>query len=393
MMKKLLLRLSLILFLIILAFVMLPGCTDDSPARETTLPETTEFGQMLGFVPYSFLEEHDIWFGNPGAAKALYGLGHLNNQAAIEQIPEQERKETIARVTGIYIWQSLANYYEVAPLIGWDQFMVDRSIFNDNPPPWGFSVSQGNFDESLIGEKLTGQGYTKAAYGDYTYYWKNGDMGTDIQSEIGRHIMSQLNRVAVLDNTLVVAPATSIMTGVLDAMTGNVTRVIDNTACQALTDTLGDVFAAVLITPNRILEVAPGQTVPPFDLPTATDWNTLHLYDMIAMGYRDTGTERYWIISLYYADAEQAKADAAELTSRLNSYTFNSLFEQMENLPLTSRYEVGESVVKEYGNGATLTVSCRYLPEERIGSSHLVGLVMLRDLLFLAPDPTPYIKE
>ena len=46
---------SILIFITLIA-LMLPGCT---PSEEET-PVTTEFGRMLGFVPYSFLEEHDM---------------------------------------------------------------------------------------------------------------------------------------------------------------------------------------------------------------------------------------------------------------------------------------------------------------------------------------------
>lgn len=32
------------------------------------IPVNTELGQMLGFVPYSFLKERDFWFINFGKA-------------------------------------------------------------------------------------------------------------------------------------------------------------------------------------------------------------------------------------------------------------------------------------------------------------------------------------
>jgi hypothetical protein len=113
----------------------------------------------------------------------------------------------------------------LAPLTGWDWLKIDRAVFNETPPPWGFSVVEGDFNEALIGEKLTEQGYAKSEYGPYTYYHINDDMQINLESELGRMVLAQLNRVAVLDNTLVAAPDTGIMTGVLDAMTGDETSV------------------------------------------------------------------------------------------------------------------------------------------------------------------------
>jgi len=391
-MKEPVSKLSLILLLIIMVIVMLPGCSGNT-TENGEKSVNTDLGRMLGFVPYSFLEEHDIWFGDPGAAKELYGLDHLNSLEALEQLPVEERREAMGKIGGIYVPQSTGNYYQLAPLIGFDSFMINRAIFNDTPPPWGFSVIEGNFDEVLIAGKLTEQGYEQAEYGSYTYYWKNDDMKVDIRSEIGGQVLAQLNRVAVLDDMLVIAPATGIMTGVLDSMTGDASSVIGNTACQALADSLGDVLTAVLITPDRVMKLTPTQPAPPFDFAAAADWGTLHQYDMLGIGYRDDGEERYWDISLYYDDTSAAAADADELVSRLESYVFYTHIEPMENVPLTSKWEIGEPVVREYPDGATLTVSCRYLTGTTGSGSIFMVIVQARDFLFLAPDPSQYIAE
>ena len=87
-----------------------------------------------------------------------------------------------------------------------------------------------NFNEGLIGEKLTAQGYEKDTYDSYTYYRINEDMGADNDSELGEFTQSDLNRVSVLDNTLVIAPATDIMTGILDTMSGRGTEAAAATA-------------------------------------------------------------------------------------------------------------------------------------------------------------------
>lgn len=370
-----------------------PILTGSSTVQPVQALVDTQFARMLGFVPYSFLKEHDVWFGYPGKVKQLYGLEHLSSLDKLEQLPVEERREAMGRIAGIPVPQFAGNYFRLAPLIGWDGFMTHSAVFHEVPPPWGFSVIEGDFDEALIGSKLTEQGYEKANYSNYTYYWKNDDMAADIRSAIGGQVMARLNRVAVLDNTLVVAPATDIMTGVLDAMTGNVTTVIDTPVCRALVDSMGNVQGAVLIAPDRVLKITPDSEIPAFDLPGAADWSTLHTYDMVGMGFRNDGKERYWVISLYYSDTSAATADADELVSRLESYIFHTQLEHLENVPLTSKYEVGDPVIEEHPAGATLAVSCRYLPDTRGSSSLFTGVIQARDFLFLAPEPAPYTAE
>jgi len=388
---------GIIFIFVLLLTVVACGSRAETGSPAVQLVQTiadTNFARMLGYVPYSFLEENDIWYTDPGTVKERYGLEALDNVEDISQIEGEmgpEFLEFLDEFGALPIAQSYTYRYQLKPLIGWNWFNIDRAVFNETPPPWGFSVVEGDFDEALIAEKLTGQGYAKSEYGSYTYYHINDDMQINLGNELGQKVMAQLNRVAVLDSKLVVTPATGIMTSVLDAMTGDLTRVIDIPACKAVADSLGEVQGAVLITADRLFQL--DHTTPSFDLPAAASWGTLHNYSLFGTGYFDDGLERYWIISLYYDDKELAVSDSGELVSRLESYVFNTHLAQAENVSLTSKFEVGEPVVKEYSEGATLTMRCRYLPETTRSMSLFTLVVPGRDLLFLATEPATYLAE
>ena len=108
-----------------------------------------------------------------------------------------------------------------APLIGFDGWMIDRSVFTEIPPPWSFSVDEGDFDEDLIKSKLIEQGYQKVECGSGEYYSIRGDYDIDPSSQlVMMGAMASLNRIAVLDNTLVTTVATADMTDILDAISG-----------------------------------------------------------------------------------------------------------------------------------------------------------------------------
>jgi hypothetical protein len=359
--------------------------------NSTASPADATLARMLEYVPYSFLEEHDIAFSDPAAVKELYGLEGLTSREAVEQVPQEELVEKLGRLSAVPSPQAAAIRYDLAPFVGWDWLIVDRAVFHDAPPPWGFSVMEGHFDEDLIAAKLAERGYEKAAYGDHTYYRINNDMQIDMRSELGRMVMAQLNRVAILDDTVVTAPASDIMTGVLDARDGKTMSVWDDPSARAVIDSLRDAVAATLIPADRVMNVSPTQTPPPFNLPAAREWGALHSYDMVGLGYRDNGQDRYWDISLHYDAEADAEADAAELVSRLNSYVFYTGLPRAETYSLTSRWEVGKPAIEEDAAGATLTVPLRYLPGTR-GSGEIFNIIVqARDLLFLAPDPSPYL--
>jgi hypothetical protein len=115
------------------------------------------------------------------------------------------------------------------------------------------------------------------------------------------------------------------------------------------------------------------------------------------MGYKESGQERTWTISLYYSDAQAASEDAATLVTRLKSYEFGTSIQYPEGMaqsggnPLTAEFEVGEPQVQPGSTGATLSVDCRYKPQTG-SQAWLKHTYYFRDLLFLEPDPAPYVK-
>jgi len=375
---------------LLLLLSILAGCSGNTTV--VTAP-ASGLSRMMGYVPLSFLDEHDIWYTDPGAIKLRFSLPDVYTVDDIRALPDEQGPAFLNALGALPVPASQIAPHRVGDLLGWDWTGIDRAVFHDTPPPWGFNVVEGKFDEDLIAEKLLAQGYENTAYGESAFYQIRGDMEIDLQSDLGRIAMAQLNRVAVLDDALILAPATDIMTGVLDAMAGNAASVMDDPAAEAVTAALGDALGAVLITPGRLFEVAPGQDATPFDLPAAASWGRLHDYALIGLGYRDDGTDRYLDIVLYYGDKADAAADGPELVSRLESYLLSSNLDTADTIPFTSRWQVGEPVVKNYGGGATLTVSCRYLPEATVRVPSLETLVQMRDLLFLAPDPTPFLAD
>jgi hypothetical protein len=391
-----------------ITMLTLAACTSPGQVNQTAAPSVgntvvpmsqappdTRFSRMFSLTPYAFLNEHDLWFGDPGKAKQLYGFGDINSLEAYNKLSGDERKRMAADLMGVI--QLGWRWWELAPLVGYDNMMINSLIVVDIPPPWKFSISEGNFDAALIGQKLIEQGYEKKNYGNNTYYSQFDDFQLVPDSPIAA--MADLNRIAVFDNTVVTAPATGILTAILDTIAGINQSVIDNAACRSLAASLGDVLSGGFITPERVIDPAPGHSVnlPQFDFVIPQDWGLLHQYEMVGIGYKNDGSRRSWVFSLYYADSNSASADAGTLVKRLASYHFNTQYKDragttLKEMPLTGRFDVGEPAVMNYANGATLTVECRYKPETG-NNAWLQPTLMIRDLLFLAPDPSSYIKN
>lgn len=410
-MRKIISKLSILTGLLII-FIIVAGCSSGVAQNSTPIPSNaaltsappaakTEFARMLGYIPYSFLEEHDIWFSNPQKAKQLHGMTDANSSRAVMSLTNEEKKQLGEALSGIAASEhrylsDLAEYY------GYDEWMADRQVFPSVGPPWTFLFNEGDFDEALIESKLSELGYQKTDYGNQVYYLKNDDFQIDLNGRIEKMgILSAMNRVAVLDDVTISAPSTAIMTGILDAKADNEKSLMDDTAIQALTDSLGEVLCGVIIRPERVADPAPGHSIdfPLFDFQVPENWGTLHEFEMVANGYKEDGSDRTWLISLYYKDFESAKSDSDLLVTRMKSYVFGTQFTHIQNpgrtaqlAALTDRFDIGQPMVETYKEGATLTISCKFKTD--ISSDvWLYSTNLARDLLFLAPDPTPYIKK
>jgi hypothetical protein len=402
------LRPALICLLIALVALTLPGCsmiTGESiggpVGQEITM--NTEFGRMLGFVPYSFLEEHDLWFGNPGELKALYGLDDIHSIREFMDLPEETRKQVggFLSETGIS-GLPITRYPEIYDLVGFDIMSVDRALYGNVIPPRGFYILEGYFDEALIGQKLTGLGYTRIDYGSYSYYGIGDDFQINMKNPLGRLVLAAMNRMAVFDGTVIFSPVTADVTGVFDAMSGDTPSVMDNAVCRALADSLGDVLMATLTTPERIIysDLTAEEDRPVmFDFTIPADWGTLQGYEMAALGYRMEGEKRFFDIALYYKDKSNARADGQEIVKRMQTYKMGTYMGGMkkpdDSFMFTESWQPGEPVVTACGDGFVLKITCYPTSGVPRWISMLIGSsgIPFRDVLFLAPDPSEYIGK
>ena len=390
-------RTALLSLLIALVVLAIPGCSSDTTGN-SEIPVTKDFGRMLGLVPYSVLKEDDVWFINFGLAKEIHGVEDVTSIQDARDLPDERRKalsDAIEETGGLFpAWKSQE---ELLSLIGFDGLTYERIINIGIIPPRNYSILEGNFDEELITSKLTEQGYSRTEYGSYSYYGTGDDYKINLQSPLGRLVMGSMNQMAVFDDTIIISPATVYVTGILDAMAGDTPSVIDNTACRALADSLGDVITAVVTIPSRIVQIVPPENITGdvgFDFAIPDDWGTLHKYDMAALGYRAEGDKRFLEIALYYDDTGSAEADGAEIVKRMEGYILGTFLENMENIPFTEMYLPGEPEVNEYADGAVLIVACQVISEGRFGTSFHMGGVGggIRDMLILASDPSVYVK-
>jgi len=389
-------RLPLMLLLITLVALTLPACT----SSEEETPVDTELGRMLRYVPYSWLEDQDVWFGNPGKLKDFYGLDYFTSFGEVMNAPEDIRQQMsrILSVSGI-LMPANSRRPEFFSLVGFDEITVDRALYSDGLPPRGYYILEGDFDETSIGQKLVELDYTETDYGEYSYYGIRGDFEISMTHPLSRLVMGHMNRVAVLEDFIILSPITDDITGIFDTMAGDTPSAIESDACRALVDSLGDVLMATLTTPERIIlsDLASEEDRPiMFDFTLPGDWGTLHGYDMAALAIKDEGEKQFVLISLFYTDEEAARTDSDKIVNRMQSYQLITWIERMETMPFTEMYRPNEPVIQQYPAGVVLTITCEMVDEEQQGFSFLLGNtpgMPFRDVLFLAPVPSQYLVE
>lgn len=386
------------LLLAVMVIVMLPGCTTENETPDTELAE------MLGYIPYSFLEQHDILYGNLGQAKEIYGVEDVDSMEAFNQLSTEARDKFIAawnEMAGtVPTWnnQSGDGQGGIIELTGIDVFAFDRTITINNMPPRISYIAQGDFDEELIAGKLTEQGYTKTDYGSYAYFAKGDDYRIEFTNPISKIVLAAMNRVAVLDNMLVISPAAADVTGIFDTMGRETSSITNNEICKALAKSLGNPLAAAFSTPDRLVSSVPdAEQRKVFNFTIPADWGTLQGYEMAALGYRAEGDERFFDIALYYNDKQAAEADGEEIIKRIKTYTIGGLLQgsiSLDKAAFTDWWQPEDPVITATAGGAILKISCRSVSENaRFILMFMGGSAMpMRDLLFLAVDPEQYVK-
>jgi hypothetical protein len=387
------LKLKFTLILVTLLALMLPGCKSAGNAKETTA--STLFTGMLGLVPYAFFEKCDIQYGNFGQARQLHGAVEVNNPEKLMQLTKDEKwalSEALGETPNVF--PSWGGHDErVAELTGFSIFSFDRVIFISSGPPRETWIALGNFNEVLIEGKLNALGYSKTNYGKHSYFKIRDDFNVDLKNPLSQFVLGGMNRVAVLDNMLIISPVTADVTAILDTMEGKTPSIMSNTVCKSLVENLGEPLAAALTTPERIIYTLGKPVSLPFAFSISASWGPLHGYEAAGLGYSARGEKKYFDIALYYRGKSDAEADGQEIIKRMNSYSL-SLIQQSGSVPFTDIFKPGEPAIKKTGEGTVLGISCEVLKKQKWGMALQIGGgngMPVRDILFLTSEPEKYI--
>ena len=239
-----------------------------------------------------------------------------------------------------------------------------------------FMVSEGisNVDGLLRG--LAEQGFEETEYNGTPYWRIYEDYGYDIKNHPLRVLFSSWNRVALMDNRLITAPATSIIENLIDLQKGEAGSLLDSPPHLALSRAVGDgLIGGVFLTPDWIAEYAIGsfrysnrQRCSPttvgvcewfsdaldMHLTGPDAWGKLSPYNVALLGYGVHDGAEETVIALHYSDPDSARRDAGELEKRWNSF---NLFVEL-GVPVTDSCSPLSATIEEAEDFSVLLATC-----------------------------------
>ena len=205
-----------------------------------------------------------------------------------------------------------------------------------------FMVSEGVSDLDGMLRGLAEQGFEETEYNGTSYWQIYEDYGYDIKRHPLRVLFSSWNRVAIMDNRILTAPATPIIENLIDLQKRESASLLESPPHLALSRAVGKgMIGGIFVTPDWIAEHAVGSfrfsnrrhcsptTVgvcewfsDALDMHLAgpDTWAKLSPYSVALFGYRVQDDAEETIIALHYSDPDAARRDADELEKRWNSF-------------------------------------------------------------------------
>jgi len=354
---------------------------------------------LLRFVPDTPNNRGMLTFGDVAAWDSSWGVPQIDTVDELNALPRDPKaywmfimgKQTAPpNDLGIqYLMQG-----DMRPYYGFDFFNVDRFISAGTPPDI-ITVVEHHLDPAQIGAALTASGYTAQSLdGGATLYSLFGDYDVPPLSDstiphVGK--LGALNRIALLDQQIIISRASANVTAALDAQSGTGASLADDpayaAAVQALDDPslsdTGDLVGVMMIGGEAALQlgaVAEGQTAS----------GTLPAYTLVAFATRHTQGASYLTLAVVFPAGTDAPSASDTLAERLKNYV--SLVTRQ---PLTDRWTFDRSSGVESSGLPVALVTMRVddppvAPEgERANASVLswADMVYRRDLGFLAVAP------
>ena len=344
-----------------------------TPIPTPTTPPTpqTRLELALSWVPLEYADKL-IEFSDHASSALATGvpIPHSIEEYQESPLDERQRSRRFEGTAGYNpnLGSAIPYIEELFNYSVWEYDLGVWSKFRGGRVPH-FMIFEGISDVDGMLRGLAEQGFEETDY-DGTPYWRiHEDFRYDIRRHPIRTLMSSWNRVALMDNRILTAPATSIIENMIEVQKGESASLLDSPPHLALSRVVGKgMIGGIFATPERIAHYATGSfrtavlgVCCDFD-PSALDahltgpdaWGKLSPYSVALFGYRVQDDAEETVIALHYLDPDAARRDAGELEKRWNSF---HLFVEF-GVPVTDSCAPLSTRIEEAEESSILLATC-----------------------------------
>ena len=289
-------------------------------------------------------------------------------------------------------------------LLGMDLLVSDFGIWawepgNASPK---FFLNRGGFEDGWVVRGLVDSDYAELEHSGTPYYALGDDFKRSLRNPLGAMGVS-LNRVAVVNDWLLAAPATGILEELINLQNQRPgASLLDSEPHRVLIEAVdGRPVGGAFVTPKWVMEYWNTVNTGPVErldnyLAGPDQWGRLSSYSLSFIGYVIRGEADEIVVALFYPDPEAAAADASELERRWNSFQYDLLgrgligTREHDDVPLTGSCAPFSTTLFRTPEHSVLVGTCPVIRDEDDPSVQGPGLwtwlFTTRELQFLAPD-------
>ena len=293
-----------------------------------------------------------------------------------------------------------ANIINLDELTGLDFRNYEQGIWSWKPDSKArtFMVFQGPIEGQQAKDKLEDLGFEKTSYMDTTYFELHEDYSFDIKHKLRRKGLL-FNRLALLEDSILAAPATEIIESLIAAQQRDSQTLMDSVPHSSLANAAGEgLVSGAFFGPTWIVET--WNTVNP-RTPERLDryrtgpevWGTLSDYSLALLGYRVKEDTDEMVVALYFSGPTDVEANSEELTARWNNYLYDLYgpLSEADDIPLNQACAPLSVNTIQHDERSIIVGSCPMIEKEDTDSGIGVPsiwpwLFETRQLEFLTPD-------
>lgn len=251
---------------------------------------------------------------------------------------------------------------EMRSYLGFDFFTTDRFIEAGNLPEV-LTVIQTSVDNASIARALTRAEYAESTVASATLYSKGDDNEMNLAADMPRTAqLGNLNRVALMDDVVLMGRATAVVEGGVDAATGSTPSLMDNAAFRAGALAVSDpehagdghLVGAFFMGQDEPLDWMRvlGQYATPQQIEAAratlAGTGTLPAYELAVFGTRRRADDSQLLLALVFPEGVDAQAATDTLMMRMK--LANSQRRQQPLVEMWAEY----GVEIEWGRGVEI---------------------------------------